>query len=267
MILFCLSALIIYKLIDRYKEKLYFYPSSYIAVTKNKIVNINDTHYALTNNIISKLQTNKPCLVISHGNAGNITNRDYLFEKLENYDGDIYCYEYPGFGNCPGTISIMNCVNAHIFWLEKLSKKYPKIDLWGESIGGGIVIETLCRLDKKKHENIINKINKIYLQSTFSSIYNVIKSINPTISKFYYLLSFDDLETHTNLAHNDYISKFRNNEIIILHSKNDEIIPFKEAEINYKICKENKLNVKFIEIKGTHNNIILPKNFYNTITK
>jgi esterase/lipase len=259
MFIYCLSAVIIYNLINKYKEKLYFYPSSYIAPTNNKIVVINDIYYALTN--ATKLQTNKPCLLISHGNAGNITSRDILIDKLNNYDGDIYCYEYPGFGNCPGSITITNCVDTHIFWLERLLQKYPKVDLWGESIGGGIIIETLCRLDVNVHKNIINKINKIYLQSTFSSIYNVIKTINPYLSKLYYLLTFDDLNNSDNLCHEDFISKFLNNEIIILHSKSDDIIPYSEAMINYKKCKENKLNVRFIEIKGTHNNIILPKIF------
>lgn len=259
MLLYCLSAILVYNLIDRMKEKLYFYPSSYIAETKNKIINISNKYFALTNNNTYKLKTDRPCLLISHGNAGNITNRDYLLEKISSYNEcDIYCYEYPGFGQCPGSISISNCVDTHIFWLDYLSKKYPKVDLWGESIGGAIVVETLCRLNQKSHSNIINRIGKIYLQSTFSSIYNVIKSINPTLSNFYFLLMFDDLETAKNLSHEDYISKFKDNEIIILHSKNDEIIPFKEAEINYKQCIKKNLNVKLIEIKGTHNNIILP---------
>jgi len=261
MILYCLSAIIIYNLIDRYKEKLYFYPSQYIANTKNKIINLGNKYYALTNNNSYKLKTNKPCMLISHGNAGNITNRDYLLEKLESYDGDIYCYEYPGFAPCDGSVSISNCIEAHMFWLNHLSQKYPKIDLWGESIGGGIVVETLCRLNEKKDSYIINKIDRIYLQSTFSSIYNVIFSINPTLSNFYYLLMFDDLETGKSLAHTDFTSKFKANEIIFLHSKRDEIIPFKEAEINYRKCMENKLNAKLIEIKGTHNNIILPELF------
>lgn len=258
MFVYIFSSIVIYNLINKYKEKLYFYPSSYIAQTKNKIINIKNNYAIITNN---SLKLNKSCLLISHGNAGNITNRDILLEKLNAYDGNILCYEYPGFGECPGTISITNCVEAHIFWLDFLSKKYEKIDLWGESIGGGIIVETLCRLDIQTHAHIIEKIGKIYLQSTFSSIYNVIKSINNFLSKFYYLLMFDDLETSENLSHYDYLSKFKSNQIFILHSKQDEIIPFREAEINYKKCLENNINVKLIEIKGTHNNIILPKLF------
>ena len=258
MFLYCLSAIVIYNLIDKYKQKLYFYPSTYISPTKNKIIQPFKNHYAIVNNLDNKLKLNKPCLLISHGNAGNITNRDYLLDILNNYDGDIYCYEYPGFGKCEGSLSINSCVSEHMFWLELLANKYPQIHLWGESIGGGIVIETLCRLKKDSHSHIINKIAKIYLQSTFSSIYNVICTLNPTLAKFYYLLLFDDLETSNNLVHEDFVSKFNKSEIIILHSRKDEIIPFSESEINYNACKKNKLNVKLIEIKGSHNNIQLP---------
>jgi hypothetical protein len=261
MLLYCLSAIIIYNLIDKYKQKLYFYPSTYISPTKNRIISPIQNHYSITNISDIKLKSNKPCLLISHGNAGNITNRDYLLDILNKYDGDIYCYEYPGFGKCEGSISINSCVSEHMFWLELLSNKYQQIDLWGESIGGGIVIETLCRLNKNTHNNIINKIGRIYLQSTFSSIYNVIRTLNPTLANFYYLLLFDDLETSRNLVHDDFISKFKHLEIIILHSRKDEVIPFSEAEINYNVCIRNKLNVKLIEIKGGHNNIQLPNIF------
>lgn len=92
-------------------------------------------YYALTNNNNYRIKLNNSCLLISHGNAGNISNRDYLLEKLEKYDGYIYCYEYPGFGKSAGSVSVNGCVYTHIFWLEYLEKKYSRIDLWGESIG------------------------------------------------------------------------------------------------------------------------------------
>lgn len=258
MFLYVISSVVIYSLMNKYKEKLYFFPSNYISPTKNRIIQPSKNHYALTNNLNNILKTDKPCLLISHGNAGNISNRDYLLDILNKFDGDIYCYEYPGFGNCEGSISINSCIEEHMYWLRLLEQRYPKIYLWGESLGGGIVVETLCRLDKDLHSNIINKIGRIYLQSTFSSIYNVIRTLNPILANFYCFLLFDDLETSKNLEHVDFISKFNKLEIIILHSRKDEIIPFSEAEIIYNSCRKNNLNVKLIEIKGGHNNMQLP---------
>ena len=225
---YILGGILAYNFLDNFKQKYYFYPSKEHYRTKYNIIHINN-HYALTH--IKKEKTKNKCLIISHGNAGNITNRDYLFDQLENYDGDIYCYEYGGFGNCQGTKHINSCINEHIFWLNELKNKYEEIELWGESIGGGIVIETLCRINDGI---LFNKIKKVYLQSTFNSLSTIISEMNSTLGFFYKLLLFDDLNTHHNLQ---YI-KPKNIKIIILHSKNDEIIPYSEAIKNYNRCKD-----------------------------
>jgi hypothetical protein len=226
-----------------YIDKLYFYPSIVECKTSYKIIK-NRNHCAIIR--ISDKKTNR-CILISHGNAGNITNRDSLIEKMNNYDGDIYLYEYPGFGHLENlSLSVKNCIDEHIYWINILSKKYDKIDLYGESIGGGIVTETIKNLDS----DLSGKIDKIYLQSTFTSIADVIKKSNTFLYYLYKGLLKDDLNTFENLSH----LNFKNKEIIILHSKIDEIIPFSYAEQNYQICLNNNLNVKFIEIRGTHNN-------------
>ena len=53
---------------------------------------------------------------------------------------------------------------------------------------------------------------------------------------------------------------FKNKKIIILHSKDDEVVPYKESKINYKTAKNLFLNVIFIEITGNHNKFIFPDN-------
>ena len=231
-----------YIICREYIDKLYFYPSSTQYKTCHEIIK-NPNHCGIIR--ISHKKTNR-CILISHGNAGNITNRDYLIEKMNNYDGDIYCYEYPGFGDLNNLdISVENCINENIYWIKNLSKIYDKIDLYGESIGGGIVTETIKNLDS----NLLEKIENIYLQSTFTSIADVIKKSNTVLYYLYKGLLKDDLNTFENLSHNN----FKNKQIYILHSKIDEIIPFYHAEKNYKKCIHLKLNVKFIQINGTHN--------------
>jgi hypothetical protein len=242
MLFYVLGGILTYNLLDRYKQRLYFYPSKLEYKTKYHIKNIGN-HYVLTN--IEKI-SKKRCMIISHGNAGNIMNRDYIIDELikQKYDGDIFCYEYCGFYKCEGTANINNCVNEHIFWIKHLSQKYEKIDLWGESIGGAILLETLSQLN---HSNFIEN---IYLDRTFSKLSNVISSINPNLGTLYNVLFFNDLES-INLFNNKNI---KNKKITILHSKHDEIIPYSEAINNYDECIELKIDVKFIEIHGSHNN-------------
>ncbi len=245
-----LFGLIPYIIGREYVERLYFHPSSI-----QKKLSFSEFLSKRNHCAIRKLKNNidgedNRCLLISHGNAGNIYNREYLLEKLKNYKGNIYCYEYPGFGNLSYLdLSLENCIKEHMYWIRQLSKKYDKIDLYGESIGGGILIETVSQLKIELND----KIDNIYLQSTFTSISDVVKSINILLYYTYKALLKDDLNTLKNLSH----PNFTNKNIYILHSKDDEIIPYAQSEKNYKKCIELKLNVQFIEIQGCHNNPIL----------
>ncbi len=236
------------------RDKLYFMPDNlYERVNNNKIINIQDG-YAITN---LKNKPRKKCLLISHGNSGNITQYDQMLKDLEKqYDGDIYCYEYPGFGFHKGIACINNCVRENIKWLNILNNDYEIIDLWGFSIGGAIMVETLTKINNK---NILNKINNIYIHGSFSCIKNVIYYRNTNLGDIYTLCGFNDLNTKKRLRSH----VFKKINIVILHSKDDEIVPFKESLINYNIAKKLNINVKFIEIKGTHNDYILPDNIFS----
>lgn len=188
------------------------------------------------------------CMLISHGNAGNIFIRDALLDNLNNYDGDIYCYEYTGFGLLNmDSPSIDKCVKNCIYWLEYLNSRYDIIDMYGESIGGGITMETIKEIRDKDY---YDKINHIYLQSTFSSIKNLLNE--SFIGSIYSLLGLDDLNTINTFD----IIKDDEKKIIIIHSKDDDIIPYCHAKDNFKRCKELKINTIFNKISGTHNNPI-----------
>lgn len=220
---------------------LYFYPAPPRNIEKfnNKnpqyqCINIDD-HYALIKN-----GTKNKALIMCHGNAGSFLDRNYMIDKMNKYNGDIYLIEYPGFTGLKGKTNIENCVNELYFWINHLKKKYSKIDLYGESIGGGIIAETCYKY------NI--KINKIYLQSTFTSIKDVVKNINQYLFLFYKLFMLDDLNTHSKLK---YILC---NKYIIIHSKDDKLINYKQAEKNYKLLKKLGKKTKLIQGYGDHNN-------------
>jgi hypothetical protein len=196
-------------------------------------------HYALF-----KKGTNKnKVMIVAHGNAGSFLDRSYVIDKLEKYKGDIYMFEYPGFSGVPGKANIKNSVNELLFWINYLKPKYKKMDLFGESIGGGIVIET-C----KKHS--IDFINKIYLQSTFTSMNDVIKGMNSGLLLLYNFLVLDDLNTFNNLKY------IQCNKFVVIHSPEDKLIEYDQALKNYTMLKKLDKKVKFIEGRGTHGNTL-----------
>ncbi len=235
------------------RDKFYFTPDNkYENIEKNKMIKIKNS-YALTN---LKDKPKKKCLLISHGNSGNITQYDQIITDLQKqYDGDIYCYEYPGFAFYEGIACINNCVKENIKWLNILKNDYETIDLWGFSIGGAIMIETLTKINNKE---ISDKINSIYIHCSFSNIKNIIYHRNTHLGDFYSFFGFNDLHTKENLKH----KIFKNKKIIILHSKDDEIVPYQEGIINYNTAKKLNINVFFIEIIGKHDDFIIPDNIF-----
>lgn len=238
---------IIYLLVRMNIDRMYFEPfndfgffnSNYFENFNNinekyKFINKNG-HYALFKNGKNK----KRVMIIAHGNAGSFLDRKLLIDNLDNYSGDIYAIEYPGFSGLPGTSNIYNCVEEIMFWINLLKPKYKKIDLFGESIGGGLIIETCIKYS-------LNCINKIYLQSTFSSLKNVIKDLNYNLYILYNILLLDDLNTYENLK------KINCNKFVIIHSLNDRLINYEQSLSNYELLKKLNKKVKFIEGEGGH---------------
>ncbi len=242
-LLLLLLIIIIFLLIIRLiRERLYFFPTfNYNNEYKPLvIININN-HYAICHK-----KNIKKCLLISHGNANNIhIIGSYIINKIKDYyDGDIYCYEYQGFGKCKGFPSIKGCVDEHLFWLNHLSKTYDHIDLWGFSIGGGVIGQSINKIPI----DISNKIKRIYFHNSFSCIKNVIKHLYPFLYIIHNILLLDDFNTYESLSNNFYKDK----EIIFIHSLNDHIVPYNESVINYNKCLELKYNTKLIDICGNH---------------
>jgi hypothetical protein len=231
-----------------------------------KIIRPNDNQCSIAR-IAETASSVSRCLVISHGNAGTCIDRISLMDALEHYPGDIYCYEYDGFGVLGDkSVSIPNCVRNHLFWLDYLRPKYAVIDLWGESIGGGIVMETLDYLrdndyikfddlhnalaeNKSSDYLLIPRIKSVYLQSTFSSIRSLLSSFGSILYYLYCGLFLNDLDTQSRFA------KFSSTHIQfnILHSRVDDIIPYSEAQQNYAECIKNRVSAKFWNIGGGHN--------------
>ncbi len=224
------------------RERYYFIPTyEYNDHYKPSVEIRIDNHYAIHYN-----KNSKKCLLISHGNYTNIyISGSYLINSIkDHYDGDLYSYEYQGFGKCKGKLSINGCVNEHLFWLDYLSKKYDTIDLWGFSIGGGVIGQTVNKIPI----NISNKINKIYFHNTFSSIKNVLAHLYPGYYLLYIILLLNDFNTYESFSNKFYKDK----EIIFIHAKKDQIVPYNEAIKNYNKCLQLKYNTKIINICGDH---------------
>ena len=242
-----LLIIIIYICIYQYIDELYLVP---ILLNNNykldNLININNNHYA----IYEKRNTER-IMLIAKGNYGNLETFNKIFEKIKNvYDYDLLYYEYPGFGLLNSQRANMNnCIEETYFWIKYIEKlNYKKIDFMGFSMGGGIIIESLIKYN-------INYTNNLYLLSTYSSIDEVLYKKNI----FNYFLQLFFLRKY-NLDISNNLYKIKCKKLYIMHSKEDNKIPYDLAIINYNSQIKNIENKIFIEIYGTHSNPYFYKN-------
>jgi esterase/lipase len=214
------------------KQKLYFYPDTncdnYPNIYKNVFIEENDFNI---HGWLYESQANEKIIIFFHGNAGNIGNRQHIMKEWSNQGYSIFIFDYPGYGLSKGNPtekSLYASAELVLKYVLKFKQK-KNIVLYGESIGCSVAT------------HIANKfnMNNLVLQSGFSSIKEVGKDFIPHYLQW--LLYFiKDFDTYKELS-------TYNGKTLVLHSKDDEIIPFHHAETLRDFSE-------LYEIHGSHNN-------------
>ena len=163
----------------------------------------------------------------------------------------ILIFDYPGFGKSEGIPNEENCILCSLQFYNFLihQKKYPpeNIILYGESIGGCIA--------SSLSQQIISP--KLILQSTFSNIQNIIKKISNLPTFLYMSIGFN---TKKNLQKRNKLKRINSNlKTLIIHSEEDELIPFEHA------LELSKYSTHFYTCKGNHNSTQINKEFIENI--
>jgi len=244
-LLIILILVVIYIIIFIKLDSFILIPIKINKYNSNYILNIDNKHYA----IYIKRKTDR-ILLLCGGCKGNLDYYNRMISKYNNiYDYDFICIEYPGFGMINRECSIDNCIEEAYFWIHYIKNLgYKTIDLMGYSLGGGIIIECLRKYN-------INYINNIYLVATFTSLNEVACKNNYLLYLLHILfLKKNNLDTYSSLKN------IKCNKLCIIHSKEDNIVPFSLAEKNFSLELNFIKNKTFIIAKGKHSNIILEPN-------
>jgi len=137
----------------------------------------------------------------------------------------VLLIEYPGYGRSEGSPSqknISHAFNAGYDYLVSRKDVDPnRIILFGRSVGGGAV----CALASNKPSAAL------ILQSTFTSVRSFASSF--LAPGFLVRDPFDNLAV---------VSTYTS-PILIIHGKNDDIIPFSHGKALYEKCLKGKLIV------------------------
>jgi pimeloyl-ACP methyl ester carboxylesterase len=209
------------------KRFLYFQPSNIFIPVTEKYQDIYEGNI----HAWYKAGKTKKIILFCHGNAGNISYRQEKLSNLLKLGFSVIIFDYSGFGYSKGTPNENICYsNAETIFTYLLRNNYSKSDIipYGESLGAPIA------------SYIARKYNLplLIIESGLPSIQKLI------VSKSYYLYPFSLFFPEFNTI--KYIDGYKG-KILVLHSEQDEIIPFSTTE------EIRKLATKTIIINGTHN--------------
>ena len=164
-----------------------------------------------------------PLVIFAHGNAERI---EYAVDEMARFQQlglAVLLVEYPGYGRSEGSPSQANITDAFVSAYDQMSKrsdiKADKIVLYGRSIGGGAICSLLSQRPAAA----------VILMSTFTSV----RAFAPR----YLAPPFLVRDPFDNLA---AIRKY-SGPLLLMHGKNDEIIPHAHSQKLLKAAPQARL--------------------------
>ena len=174
-------------------------------------------------------------VLFCHGNGGNMTHRLDTINILNELGLNCLIFDYRGYGASEGKPSETGTyrdVEAAYKWLTKKKKISPEnIILFGRSLGGSIAAYLATKVEARA----------LIIESSFTSYIDIGK-------KFYPYMPVR-LAARFSYPTIDYVRSVHM-PVLIIHSRNDEVIPFEFGLMLYAAANEPK---EFIEISGSHN--------------
>ena len=174
-------------------------------------------------------------LLFCHGNAGNIGHRLDSIQLFHQLGLEIFIFDYRGYGESEGKPAERGTYeDAEAAWrylVEERQVDPKKIVVFGRSLGGAVASWLASR----------HTLGVLILESTFTSLPDIAATLYP------YLPVRLMLRFKYNTA--EYLAEV-NCPTLIIHSRDDEIMPFIHGQRLFEIASEPK---KFLELTGTHN--------------
>jgi fermentation-respiration switch protein FrsA (DUF1100 family) len=228
-----------------YQPKLVFHPHSEIEATP-ALISLDYEELTLTTSdgiAVNAWWVPHPAarasVLFLHGNAGNISHRLDSIQIFHDLGLSVLIFDYRGYGKSTGTPSEQGTyIDAETAWdylIEKKKIEQEQIIIFGRSLGGAVAS---WLAERHLPAGFI-------MESSFSSIAD--------IGKHYYPYLPTSLLARIKYPSIDRISNIRS-PILIIHSKDDEIIPYSHSERLFtEAIKEKTAQKTLLEINGGHN--------------
>ena len=209
-------------------------------------LNVEELYINVEENIklhtwLLKKPNSQRTIIFFHGNGGNITERLWQLDIFDKLNVQTILFDYRGYGLSDGKIkSIDELYNdsryVYNYVVDSLNVPQDQIILWGRSLGGAIA---------SKLASEVKTAQSLILEGTFSEIEPLVYQVLP----FTNFLPMSLLFKYFDFNNVRNVKNFKN-DMLILHSINDDLISYKHAEEIFDAC--NSCNAELVELKGTH---------------
>lgn len=182
-----------------------------------------------------------------HGNGENISSHFANVYWLTEYGYDVFLFDYRGYGKSEGIAQLDNIISDAenmIAYSSKQLLKDDKLIIIGHSLGGSLAIHAVAHSEHK------NKIKTLITAEAFADYHDVTQDVLSTswlTWLFQWPLSLTIDNSYSPLKSVAQIAPI---PLMLMHSKDDEIIPFDHAQALYDAADQPKV-LKVID--GSHN--------------
>jgi fermentation-respiration switch protein FrsA (DUF1100 family) len=174
-------------------------------------------------------------LLFFHGNAGNISHRGDSIAIFHRLGINVFIVDYRGYGRSEGVPSeagmYKDAAAAWRYVTQTRGVKPADVVVFGRSLGGAVAAHLAAQ----------EKPAALILESTLSSARDFAHRAFPLLSRLV-VLRYD-------LATAQYVQGV-SCPVLVLHSPDDEIMPFELGERVYHAAPQPKL---FVRLVGDHN--------------
>lgn len=239
-----------------------YFPTHEIYYTPNQAglhyeeINFKATDGVELNGWFVPNKNSKATLLFCHGNAGNISHRIDIIKLFHSINVGVFIFDYRGYGKSNGTPSenglYKDALGAYKYLSNSMGYKPEKIVIYGKSVGANVAIELASRV----------KAAALISDSAFCSAIHMSKAIFPFLPQKWVDKAGKSnsiqrkLEGWLLLIKFDALDKIKHINIpkLIIHSQDDEMVPFTQGKKLFEATSEPK---EFYKMHGGHNESIM----------
>ena len=174
-------------------------------------------------------------MLFCHGNGGNMAHRLDSINIFNELGVNCFIFDYRGYGTSQGKPTeqgtYLDAAAAYKWLTEQKQIRPENIIIFGRSLGGSIAAQLASQV----------KARALIVESSFTSYVDIGKKFYPYMPvRLFARYSYKTI---------DYIRQV-SVPVMIIHSRNDEVIPFEFGLKLYEAAGEPK---QFVKIFGSHN--------------